>query len=73
MSPALARGGIAFTSAAHGAWWMIAGLGAGIVFLGMVSTGRRAAGTTSQAAALFTGLDLPVRHDLVRLTSHLTR
>jgi hypothetical protein len=55
--PALARGGITFTGAAHGVWWMVLGLGAGIVVLGLLSTGRRACGTAARAAALFEGLD----------------
>jgi EmrB/QacA subfamily drug resistance transporter len=54
---ALARGGTAFTSAAHAVWWMVAGLGAGILVLGLVSTGRRALGTAGRAAALFERLD----------------
>ena len=56
MNSALARSGTAFTSAAHGVWWMILGLGAGILVLGLVSTGRRAAGTARRAAALFEDL-----------------
>jgi hypothetical protein len=36
---------------------MILGLGAGILVLGLVSTGRRAAGTARRAAALFEDLD----------------
>jgi len=54
---ALARGGTAFTSAEHGAWWLALGLGAGIVVLGLVSTGRWATGTASRAAALFDEMD----------------
>ncbi|HXZ69476.1 MAG TPA: MFS transporter, partial [Streptosporangiaceae bacterium] len=41
VGPALARGGMAFTGAAHGVWWMVLGLGLGIVVLGLLSTGRR--------------------------------
>ena len=37
---ALARGGTAFTSAAHGVWWLVLGLGVGILVLGLLSTGR---------------------------------
>jgi hypothetical protein len=53
IGPALARGGTAFTSAAHGVWWMVVALGAGIMVLGVVSTGRRASRTAVRAAALF--------------------
>jgi predicted MFS family arabinose efflux permease len=54
---ALARGGTAFTSAAHGVWWMVAGLGAGILVLGLLSTGRWALGTAGRAVALFDSVD----------------
>jgi EmrB/QacA subfamily drug resistance transporter len=54
---ALARGGTAFTSAAHAVWWMVAGLGAGLLVLGLVSTGRWALGTAGRAAALFERVD----------------
>ena len=37
---ALARGGTAFTGAEHGVWWMVLGLGVGILVLGLLSTGR---------------------------------
>jgi len=53
MGPALSRGGTAFTSAEHGVWWMVAGLGAGLVALGLLSTGRWARGTAARAAASF--------------------
>lgn len=43
IGPAQARGGTAFTGAAHAVWWMILALGAGIVILGLISTGRWAA------------------------------
>jgi predicted MFS family arabinose efflux permease len=62
IGPASARGGTAFTSAAHGVWWMILVLGAGIVVLGLVSTGRRASRTAVRAAALFEWVDAPQRH-----------
>ena len=58
---ASAQGGTAFTSAAHGVWWMILVLGAGIAALGLVSTGRRASRTVVRAAALFEWADAPVR------------
>jgi EmrB/QacA subfamily drug resistance transporter len=61
IGPASARGGTAFTSAAHGVWWMILVLGAGIAVLGLVSTGRWASRTAVRAAALFEWADAPVR------------
>jgi MFS family permease len=54
---ALARGGTAFTGAAHGVWWLILGLGIGIAGLGLLSSGRWALGTAERAATLFEGLD----------------
>jgi len=57
VGPALAGGGTAFTGAAHGVWWMVLGLGLGIVVLGLLSTGRWARGTAARAAALFEGVD----------------
>ncbi|MBO0824018.1 MAG: MFS transporter [Actinobacteria bacterium] len=53
----LARGGTAYTSAEHGVWWLVAGLGAGILVLGLLSTGRRALGTAARAAALSAQMD----------------
>jgi EmrB/QacA subfamily drug resistance transporter len=55
--PALARGGTAFTSAERGVWWTVAGLGAGLVTLGLLSTGRWARGTAARAAASFELVD----------------
>ena len=57
VGPALAHGGPAFTSAARGVWWLVLGLGAGILALGLLSTGRRARGTAARAAALFEQVD----------------
>jgi EmrB/QacA subfamily drug resistance transporter len=54
---ALARGGMAFTGAEHGVWWMVAGLGLGIGVLGLLSTGRRALDSAGRAAALFERVD----------------
>jgi EmrB/QacA subfamily drug resistance transporter len=54
---ALARGGTAFTGAEHAVWWMVAGLGAGVLALGLLSTGRWALGTSGRAAALFEEVD----------------
>ena len=58
---ALARGGTAFTSAAHGVWWLVLGLGLGILVLGLVSTGRWAQRTAGRAAALFEEVDRGAR------------
>jgi EmrB/QacA subfamily drug resistance transporter len=73
IGPALARGGTAFTGAAHGAWWMVVALGAGIVMLGLVSTRRWASRTAMRAAALFERVDAPlVRNDRLHLRVGLT-
>jgi EmrB/QacA subfamily drug resistance transporter len=53
VGPALARGPAAFTGAEHTVWWLVLGLGAGILVLGLLSTGRWALGTAGRAAALF--------------------
>jgi EmrB/QacA subfamily drug resistance transporter len=53
----LAHGGTAFVNAAHGVWWLVLGLGVGILVLGLLSTGRWATGTASRAAALFEEVD----------------
>ncbi|MEV0235955.1 MFS transporter [Nonomuraea sp. NPDC050786] len=57
VGPALAHGGTAFTSAARTVWWLELGLGLAILALGLLSTGRWAAGTAARAAALFDGVD----------------
>jgi hypothetical protein len=57
VGPSLAHSGTAFTGATHGMWWMVLGLGLGIVVLGLLSTGRWARGTAARAAALFEGVD----------------
>jgi EmrB/QacA subfamily drug resistance transporter len=57
VGPALARGGTAFTSAEHDVWWLVLALGAGILVLALTSTGRRARGTATRAAALFKEVD----------------
>ena len=54
---ALARGGMAFTNAEHGVWWLVLGLGVAIVVLGLLSTGRWAMETAARAAALVEGVD----------------
>ena len=61
VGPALARGGTAFTGAEHGVWWLVLGLGVGILGLGLLSTGRWASGTAARAAALFEGVDTGLR------------
>ena len=57
IGPALARGGTPFTSAAHGVWWLVLGLGAALVALAIWSSGRMAVSTASRAAALFEQVD----------------
>jgi MFS family permease len=54
---ALARGGNAYTSAEHGVWWLVLGLGVGVGVLGLLSTGRWAGVTAGRAAALFGEVD----------------
>jgi EmrB/QacA subfamily drug resistance transporter len=54
---AASRGGMEFTSAEHGVWWLVLGLGVGIEVLGLLSTGRWALGTAGRAAALFEEVD----------------
>ena len=54
---AFARGGTVFTSAEHGVWWLVLGLGVGILGLGLLSTGRWALSTAERAAALFEGVE----------------
>lgn len=43
----------------HAVWWLIAGLGAGIVGLGLLGTGRWARGTAARAATLFAEVERP--------------
>jgi EmrB/QacA subfamily drug resistance transporter len=50
---ALVSGGTAFTTAEHSVWWLVLGLGIGILVLGLASTGRWALGSAQRAAALF--------------------
>lgn len=49
--------GSTYTSAAHAVWWLIVGLDAGILGLGLFSTGRRAAHTAAAAAETFGDID----------------
>jgi len=46
-------GGTAFVEGAQGVWWMVTGLGVGILALGLFSTGARARMSAERAAALF--------------------
>jgi Na+/melibiose symporter-like transporter len=57
VGPALERGPVAFTDAAHAVWWMVFGLGVGIVALTLLSTGSWARGTAARAAATVLDLD----------------
>ncbi|MEN3360608.1 MAG: hypothetical protein V7637_4590 [Mycobacteriales bacterium] len=50
-------GGTAFTDSEHGVWWLVFGLGVGILALGLISTGAWAKGTAARAAALFEEMD----------------
>jgi EmrB/QacA subfamily drug resistance transporter len=53
----LARGGSAYTGAEDGVWWLVFGLGAGIVALALFSTSSWARGTAERAATLFEEVD----------------
>src|SRR5262249_36975020 len=57
VGPALARGGTAFAGAEHGVWWLVLGLGIGVLVLALLSSGRRALDTAGRAAALFEEVD----------------
>lgn len=50
-------GGTAYTDAERGVWWLVLGLGLGLLALGVISTGRWALGTAREASLLFEGLD----------------
>ncbi|MET8851732.1 MFS transporter [Amycolatopsis sp. NPDC004625] len=50
--------GVALSGVGHGVWWLVAGLGACLLGLAVLSTGRRAAATAHRAAALFDELSL---------------
>ncbi|MBT2213422.1 MFS transporter [Actinomadura sp. NEAU-AAG7] len=49
----VAGGGASFTHAERGVWWLVTGLGVGLVALCLLSTGRRARESARRAAALF--------------------
>jgi EmrB/QacA subfamily drug resistance transporter len=51
--------GVALAGTAHGVWWLVAALGAGLLALALLGTGRRAAATARRAAALSAELSLP--------------
>ncbi|MEU0531341.1 MFS transporter [Amycolatopsis tolypomycina] len=51
--------GVALAGSASGVWWLVAGLGAGLVALALAGTGRRAAATAYRAAGLFDELSRP--------------
>ena len=55
LGSAASRGAMAFTGAEHGVWWLVLGLGVGILALGLLSTGRWALASAKRAAALFGG------------------
>ncbi|WP_327586829.1 hypothetical protein OHA25_07330 [Nonomuraea sp. NBC_00507] len=63
VGPAMGSGGTAFTSAERGVWWLVLGLGVGILVLGLISTGRWALDTATQAAPLFEGVDVGAAAD----------
>jgi EmrB/QacA subfamily drug resistance transporter len=50
-------GGTAFTDSGRGVWWLVFGLGAGILALGLISTGTWAKATAAKAATLFEEVD----------------
>lgn len=66
VGPSLTGGAAAYTGAEHGVWWLVLALGAAILTLGLLSTGRRAQATAARAAALFEQVDqgahAPARH-----------
>jgi EmrB/QacA subfamily drug resistance transporter len=57
VAASLAAGGTGFTAAARPVWLLVVGLGAGVVVLALVSSGRRAARTATRAAALFADVE----------------
>jgi predicted MFS family arabinose efflux permease len=57
VGPALQHGPDAFTEAAQAVWWVVLGLGVGIVGLTLLSTGSWARATAARAAATVTDLD----------------
>jgi EmrB/QacA subfamily drug resistance transporter len=59
---ALDGGGVTFTNAEHAVWWLVVGLGVGILVLGLLSTGRWALGTAERAAELFESVERGADH-----------
>jgi EmrB/QacA subfamily drug resistance transporter len=55
LGSAASRGATAFTGAERGVWWLVLGLGVGILALGLLSTGRWALASAKRAAGLFDG------------------
>ncbi|MFF5546648.1 MFS transporter [Streptomyces olivaceoviridis] len=53
----VAHGGTTYTHAEHSVWWLLVGLGLGIVALALLSTGTWAKETAARAAALFEEVD----------------
>lgn len=53
----VADGGTAYTHAEHSVWWLLVGLGLGIVVLALLSTGTWAKESAARAAALFEEVD----------------
>ncbi|HEX5115531.1 MAG TPA: DHA2 family efflux MFS transporter permease subunit [Pseudonocardiaceae bacterium] len=47
-------GGTAYAAAEHGVWWLVIGLGAGILALGLISTSRRAVADQSTVSGSLT-------------------
>ena len=60
MGSAFFRGGTTFTTAERGVWWMVLGLGLGILALALISTGRWALGSAERVAARFDGDEMSV-------------
>ncbi|WP_067491608.1 MFS transporter [Actinomadura hibisca] len=69
---ALGRSGTASIDAGRGVWWMVFGMGLGIVVLGLLSTGRWASGTAERAATLFERVDSGADLRTVRAGRRLT-
>ncbi|MQY10889.1 Multidrug resistance protein Stp [Streptomyces sp. RB5] len=65
---ALPSGATAFTDAERGVWWLVVGLGLGIVALCLLSTGQWAVSTAARAAESFEEVDYGVAATLSRPT-----
>ncbi|MGD6747342.1 hypothetical protein ACOKM3_36550 [Streptomyces sp. BH106] len=48
MGPHLAGGGAEFTGAAHGVWWLVLALGAGVAVLAVIASSGWARGTAAR-------------------------